>query len=295
MQGSGVHSIFLTASTSRHGQYLRLLSRSARRGALWLVNLLILTFFLFPFYWQTITAFKSPAEVEALPVSWFPDHLYWGNFRGVLRQSTFTHALLSSTVVATSTTLFALSLGSLAAYALAHLPLPYKRSILVGVLLVTTIPPIALVGSLFLVMLRLGLLDTYPALIIADLSLALPFAIWVLTNMFRSIPLHLAEQAEVDGCTPLQVLRYVVLPLAAPGLLTAGILVFITTWNEFLFALNLSMSARTYTLPVMIVSFGGGWGTLAAASELVTVPIILLVLASQRGIVQGLSSGAVKG
>ena len=276
-------------------RYTRPLARAGRGGLLLALNLLFLLFFLFPFFWQTVTAFESPEEVDALPLHWFPSRLYLGNFHAAIANGWFTHAVLNSLVVATTVTVLALTLGSCAAYALAHLPLPRKRGVLMAILATATLPPIALVPALFLFMRRLGLIDTYAALILADLALVLPFAIWVLANVFRAVPAHLVEQAEVDGCTPVQALRRVVLPLAAPGLVTAGVLSFIMVWNEFLFALTLGMTIRTYTVPVVLSSFAGGGGMLAASSQLVTVPIILIALVCQRGIVQGLTSGAIKG
>ncbi|HZS90183.1 MAG TPA: carbohydrate ABC transporter permease [Chloroflexota bacterium] len=264
-----------------------------RVAALWALNLLLLLFFLFPFYWLTITALKSPAEADTLPVTWFPAHLYWGNFAAVVANGGFRRNVLNSVIVATTTTALALVIGSCAAYALAHLPLPRKRSLLVGIVIMATFPPIALVPSLYLVMLQLHWIDTYPALIVSDLALALPFAVWVLTNLFRAIPTHLVEQAEVDGCTPVQALRRIVIPLAAPGLLAATLLVFIPVWNEFLFAVTFTLRPETETVPVVLS--GGGWSGLAAATEVVTLPIIALALIGQRGIVRGLTSGAING
>jgi multiple sugar transport system permease protein len=201
--------------------------------------------------------------------------------------------------VATATTLLALLLGTFSAYALARLPLPAKRTILVLVIVMVTFPGIALVASLFIFLRDLHLTDTYWALIIPYCAFSLPFAIWVLTNFFRDIPAELAEQAEVDGCTPVQSLTRVILPLSAPALVTAGLLIFIGAWNEFLFAYTFMSTQSMQTVPVAVYYFGGihevPWGEISAAAEIVSLPIIVLVLIFQRRIVQGLTAGSLKG
>ncbi len=274
-------------------------ARVIRVGLLCVLNVFFLFFFLFPFYWQTITALKPPSELYSTPVRWFPSHLYWGHFQSVFTNFGFARNILNSIVVATSTTVICMLVGTFAAYALAKLPLPAKRTILVLVITMVTFPAIALVASLFIFLRSLGLIDTYAALIIPYVAFSLPFAIWVLTNFFRDIPNDLAEQAEVDGCTPFQALRRIILPLTAPALVTVALLVFIGAWNEFLFALTFTSSVNAVTVPVAIFNFSGlheiPWGEISAGSELVTLPIIALVLIFQRRIVQGLTAGASKG
>ena len=271
--------------------------KAGRLALLWILNAFFLFFFLFPFYWQTVTALKPSAELYAQPVMWLPSHLDWTHFQTVFTLFHFQQNIRNSVIVATATTIVSLVVGTLAAYALARLPLPAKRTILVLVVTMVTFPGIALVASMFIVLRGLHLIDTYPALIIPYVAFSLPFAIWVLTNFFRDIPADLAEQAEVDGCTPFQSLRRVILPLAAPGLVTAGLLIFIGAWNEFLFAYT--FTSNNVTIPVAIFGFGGiheiPWGEISAGSEMVTLPIIALVLIFQRRIVQGLTAGALKG
>jgi multiple sugar transport system permease protein len=278
--------------TARPGQVVRV-------GLLWVLNVLFLCFFLFPFYWQTVTALKPPSELYVTPVRWFPSYLYWGHFQSVFTNFGFARNIVNSLVVATSTTVLSMLVGTFAAYALAKLPLPAKRTILVLLVTMVTFPAIALVASLFIFLRGLQLIDTYAALIIPYVAFSLPFAIWVLTNFFRDIPSDLAEQAEVDGCTPFQSLWRVIMPLSAPGLVTVALLVFIGAWNEFLFALTFTSKASTVTVPVAIFNFSGlheiPWGEISAGSELVTLPIIALVLIFQRRIVQGLTAGALKG
>ncbi len=274
-------------------------SRVVRLILLWTLNLLFLFFFLFPFFWQTVTALKPQNELYAQPVRWFPSHLDFSHFQTVFTGFGFGQNILNSAIVATATTFVALLLGTFAAYALARLPLPAKRTILVLVIVMVTFPGIALVASLFIFLRDLQLTDTYWAMIIPYVAFSLPFAIWVLTNFFRDIPPELSEQAEVDGCTPVQSLMRVILPLSAPALVTAGLLIFIGAWNEFLFAYTFTTRADVQTIPVAIYNFNGlhevPWGEISAASEIVALPIIALVLIFQRRIVQGLTAGSLKG
>jgi ABC-type glycerol-3-phosphate transport system permease component len=270
-----------------------------RLSLLWILNLLFLFFFLFPFYWQTITSLKPPSELYTTPVIWFPSHFVLTHYQNVFTQEVFAQNILNSVIVASATTFLSLLLGTLAAYALARLPLPAKRTILVLVIVMVTFPGIALVASLFIFLRDLHLTDTYWALIIPYVAFSLPFAIWVLTNFFRDIPPELSEQAEVDGCTPVRALTSVILPLSVPALVTAGLLIFIGAWNEFLFAYTFTSQASMRTVPVAIYYFGGihevPWGEISAASEIVSLPIIVLVLIFQRRIVQGLTAGSLKG
>lgn len=275
--------------------------KAVRSTLLWILNLFFLFFFLFPFFWQTITSLKPASELYVTPVQWLPSHLdfshYYNAFHAPSRS--FARNILNSVIVATATTCLALFLGTLAAYALARLPLPAKRTILVLVIVMVTFPGVALVAALFIFLRDLHLTDTYWALIIPYCAFSLPFAIWVLTNFFRDIPAELAEQAEVDGCTPVQSLTKVILPLSAPALVTAGLLIFIGAWNEFLFAFTFVSETNMQTVPVAIFYFGGihevPWGDISAASEVVSLPIIALVLIFQRLIVQGLTAGSLKG
>jgi ABC-type glycerol-3-phosphate transport system permease component len=271
----------------------------ARKTLLWVLNLFFLFFFLFPFYWQTVTALKPTSEINATPVVWFPSYLDFSHFQNVFVGKNFGQNILNSVIVATATTVVSLLLGTFSAYALARLPLPAKRTILVLVVVMVTFPGIALVASLFIFLRDLHLTNTYGALIIPYVAFSLPFAIWVLTNFFRDIPADLSEQAEVDGCTPVQSLTRVILPLSAPALVTAGLLIFIGAWNEFLFAYTFMSQATMQTVPVAIYYFGGihevPWGEISAAAEIVSLPIIVLVLIFQRRIVQGLTAGSLKG
>jgi multiple sugar transport system permease protein len=209
--------------------------------------------------------------------------------------------LINSILIALIATAIAVALASLAAYAIARLNFPGKAVVLAGALAVSMFPPISVVGPLFDMWRTLGLYDTYPGLIIPYLTFALPLAIYILVAFFREIPWDLDEAAQVDGATPFQAFRRIILPLAAPGVFTAAILVFIFAWNDFVFAISLTSSNASRTVPAAIAFFTGEsqftspTGNIAAAAVLVTVPIIIFVLMFQRRIVAGLTAGAVKG
>ena len=269
------------------------------RGLLFVVALLLLLgFCLFPIAWQLLTALKPTAELVTLPPL-FPSALTLDHFASVFAERAFVRILFNSAVVAAGTTLLCLILGAPAAFALAKLNVPARRSIQLGILSVSMFPPIAVVGSLFLLIRFLQLRDTFWGLIIADTTFALPLTVWVLTNFFRDVPDDLLRAARVDGCTALQALLYVFLPIITPGLVTAALLTFVFTWNEFLFALTFTATEAARTAPVEISLFPGvhevPWGEMAAAAMIVTLPILLIVLAVQRRIVAGLTAGAIKG
>ena len=209
--------------------------------------------------------------------------------------------LINSIVIALIATTIAIALASFTAYAIARLDFPGKRAILAGALAIAMFPPISTVGPLFDMWRTLGLYDTYAGLIIPYLTFALPLAIYTLVAFFREIPWDLEQAAQVDGATPLQAFHKVILPLAAPGVFTAAILVFIFAWNDFVFAISLTSSDASRTVPAALAfftsesTFTSPTGNIAAAAMLVTIPIIIFVLIFQRRIVAGLTSGAVKG
>ena len=192
-----------------------------------------------------------------------------------------------------------MSLGALAAYALARLRFRGKAPILAFVLAVAMFPQISIVSPLYLLLREVGLINTYPGLVLPYLTFAMPLTVWLLVGYFRQLPRDLEEAAMVDGASRLRVLREVVLPLAAPGLVTTAILTFLYCWNEFLFALSFTVGPERQTVPVAIALFRGRyqvpWGQVLAAAVVATVPVALLVLAFQRRIVQGLTAGSVKG
>ncbi|MDX6241974.1 MAG: trehalose/maltose transport system permease protein [Kribbellaceae bacterium] len=262
----------------------------------------VVVFAMFPVLWIMSLSFKTPATVgdgRLVPKQWTFDN-YKGLFSGGL-DSPLLRPLINSILIALIATTIAVALASLAAYAIARLDFPGKAIVLGGALAVSMFPPISVVGPLFDMWRALGLYDTYPGLIIPYLTFALPLAIYILVAFFREIPWDLEEAAQVDGATPFQAFRRVIFPLAAPGVFTAAILVFIFAWNDFVFAISLTSSNASRTVPAAIAFFTGEsqftspTGNIAAAAVLVTVPIIIFVLIFQRRIVAGLTAGAVKG
>ena len=211
----------------------------------------------------------------------------------------FVRVFVNSVVVATATVSVSMLIGVPAGYALAKLELRGGGLVLATLLCLSMFPPISNVGPLYLLFVRLGIRDSLLAVVLAHSVFVLPFAIWTFTNFVREIPHDLYRAARVDGCTHLGTLRHVVLPLAAPGLLSVGLLVFVFSWNEFLYALTLTASEDARMLPVTIALFPGlqemPWGEISAASVLATLPAVLLMLLFQRRLVSGLTAGAVKG
>ena len=265
-----------------------------------ILTLFLILYIIFPFYWQVSTSFKSPDEMFKKPPSIFPKSLYFRNYIEVFTSGRpFGRYILNSFIVSSSTTIASILIGSFAAYALSRSQFRGKNIFLGGILGLAMFPQIAILSPIFTIFRKLGLLNTYAALILPYTTFSLPLSIWILTNFFKDIPVEIEEAALIDGCTPLQVLRRVIAPLAAPGVFTCAILVFIYAWNEFLFALTLNTRDAMRTITVGITMFPGlyeiPWGTIFAASTLVTLPLIILVLLFQRKIIAGLTAGAVKG
>jgi ABC-type glycerol-3-phosphate transport system permease component len=226
-------------------------------------------------------------------------HLVLDHYRALFADRHFQVPILNSLWVAGWTTLFAVALGSVSAYAIARLHFPGRRLLLVAVLGVSMFPQISIVPPLYLVLRATGLVNTYPGLVLPYLTFAMPLAVWLLTSFFRTLPIEVEQAALVDGASRLRVLWEITLPLSGPGLVTTCIITFIYCWNEFLFALAFTVSQDHYTVPVALALFRGQhrvpWGEIFAAAIVASVPVAALVLAFQRRIVQGLTAGAVKG
>ncbi len=269
----------------------------------WTAAILIVMFYaLVPVLWLISLSLKTPDTVSDknfIPQKTTLDN-YTTLFEGGL-DSPLLRPLINSVLIALIATVIAVTLASFTAYAIARLDFPGKAVILAGALAIAMFPPISVVGPLFDMWRALGLYDTYPGLIIPYLTFALPLAIYTLVAFFREIPWELEQAAQVDGATPWQAFRKVILPLAAPGVFTAAILVFIFAWNDFVFAITLTSSDSARTVPAALAFFTGEsqftapTGNIAAAAVLVTIPIIIFVLIFQRRIVAGLTAGAVKG
>jgi trehalose/maltose transport system permease protein len=279
------------------------LGRLALRAPFYALIAAIFVYALFPFYWVLRSSFTPEVNLFQTPIQYIPAHPTLANYRGALSASFFTDALLNSTIVAGSVTLLSLAIGSSAAFALGRFKFHGRSFVLYLVLSMTIFPQIAILGALYTTITRLNLYDTLGALIFSYLIFTLPFTIWVLTSFMRTLPGDLEEAAYVDGATPLQVFWKVLLPLIAPGLVTTGLLAFISAWNEYLYALSFIQSPSNYTVPLAITSFvsktGSAfavpWGQIMAATVIVTLPLIAAVLILQRRIIAGLTAGAVKG
>jgi trehalose/maltose transport system permease protein len=276
--------------------------------AFYFLILLIAVYILFPFYWAFITALKTEREAFSLPATWFPQQPTLNNFRVVFSDKGLMRSLLSSTVVAGATTLISLLIGSFAAFALGKLRFRLRTPTLYTVLAMTTFPAVSMLSGLFPLYLgvrRLGealpwlRVPVHAILVVVYLVFALPFTIWVLSYFFKGIPDSLLQAARVDGANPLQILWHVLLPLSTPALVSAGLITFITAWNEYLFALTFTLQEPgSSTVPVAITQYynlGVPIGQVMAAALVVMVPTVLLVIIFQKRITAGLTAGAVKG
>jgi multiple sugar transport system permease protein len=261
-------------------------------------TLLVVVFTALPLYWLIASAFKTPANVGASPPQYFPHPVSTANFSVAFSQYTFGRYILNSVIVAVVATGLVLVLGSLAGYALGRLPMRGKFTVLVMLLMISVFPAIAVVVPLYVLLLDLGWLNSYQALIIPYTAFFLPSAIWILRNYFLAIPHEMEESARIDGASPIRILWSVILPQAWPGLFPAGIFTFTSCWTEFLMALSFNTNNSFRTIPVGIALFGSQftvpYGTLFAASVVAIVPIGILVFIFRRSVVSGLTAGAVK-
>ncbi len=272
------------------------------RVLFWIMIVMILVYTIFPFYWAIVSSLKPAGQLFDTPVAYWPKTVTLENYQNVFENPNFGLALRNSAIVTIITVVLSLVIGSLGAYATGRLAFRGKTIILYTVLAMTMFPAISILGSLYQMIAAFGVYNRIPALVFAYLTFTLPFTVWVLTNFFRAMPGELEEAAFVDGATPMQTFRMVLLPLALPGMVTTGLLAFIAAWNEFLFALTFTQDYEgARTAPVLIATFSGKtefelpWGSIMAASVTVTIPLIILVLVFQRRIMAGLTAGAVKG
>ncbi|MGY4801407.1 carbohydrate ABC transporter permease [Teichococcus aerofrigidensis] len=274
-------------------------ARLAGRLAFALLLLAIILFALFPFYHALVTSFRSGSELFIPGL--FPAALDPRNYALVFTQQNFGRTVLNSVLVAVAVVGFSMLLAVAAAYALGRVRFRGRGALMLTILGVSMFPQVAVLSGMFELIRALGLYDTLPGLMLANLVLTLPFTVWVLTTFMRELPKELEEAAYADGASPLTVVRRVFLPLLWPAMVPTALLAFIVSWNEFLFAFTFTLSAETRTVPVAIALLSGGsrqelpWGLVMAASVIVTLPIVALVLAFQRKIVSGLTAGAVKG
>jgi multiple sugar transport system permease protein len=276
-------------------------SDSRREKTLWTIGLIVVVgAALLPVLWLVSLSLKQTPDLT--DGNLFPRGITFENYEGIFSSDAeFLNYLRNSIGIALIATFISIVLGAMAAYALARLDFPGKTLILSVALAIAMFPPISVVGPLFDLWRNIGLFDTWPGLIIPYMTFTLPLAIYTLSAFFREIPWELEQAAQIDGATPFQAFRQVIVPLAAPGTFTAAILVFIFAWNDFIFAITLTSTERARTVPAGLAFFSGESqfslpiGSIAAAAVIVTIPIIIMVLIFQRRIVAGLTAGAVKG
>lgn len=275
--------------------------RNIERFIIYLFVVIVFIYFVFPFWWAirssfTTNEFLFTKDFNLLPPQWTFDH-----YIGVFKEHNFIRNIMNSVIVAGSTTLLSLVIGSFAGYAVARLKIPGKVLIMGSILGVSMFPQVSILGGLYQLLRNMGLIDTYPGLIIPYTAITLPLTTWILQNFFRDLPKSVEESAYIDGCNKFQTLYRIVIPLSIPAIVTTGLLTFIQAWNEFMFALTFVINPEMFTVPVAISMFTGAsqyeqpWGQLMAASVIITVPLVILVLVFQKKIVEGLTSGAIKG
>jgi multiple sugar transport system permease protein len=262
-------------------------------------SVLIVIYTLIPIAWITSLSFKTGDDINNH--QFFPKKWSWDNYEQVWDTPLFKAALRNSIGISLISTLISVFLATLAAYAIARLNFRGKKLILSMALAIAMFPTVALVSPLFDMWRSLGLYDTWLGLILPYLSFTLPLSIWVLSAFFREIPWEMEQAAQVDGATPWQAFRKVIVPLAAPGVFTAAILAFFFAWNDFVFGISLTATDKARPVPAALAFFTGAsffqqpTAAISAAAVIVTIPVIVLVLVFQRRIVSGLTSGAVKG
>ena len=274
-------------------------STSGRRLGWATADAVVIVAALLPVAWILSLSVKTEAALKQNTL--WPSEVTLDNYRGIFQTSLFTRALVNSIGIAVLSTLVSVVLASMAAYAIARLDFPDKRLLVGASLTIAIFPQISLISPIFNIWRAVHLYDTWPGLILPYLTFSLPLAIYTLSAFFREIPWELEQAAQMDGATPFQAFRKVMAPLAAPGVFTTAILVFIFAWNDFLFAISLTSTDSARTVPAALAFFSGAsefqqpTGSIAAAAMVVTVPIIIMVLTFQRRIVAGLTAGAVKG
>jgi multiple sugar transport system permease protein len=276
------------------------------RVLLYSAVLLVCLGILVPYSWLVISSVSQRVDLTAVPLKWIPNTFNFENYRQIAIgdsssgvNATLKSGLLNSVIIAVSATIFCLFAGSLAAYAFSRLRFHAKNFVFSFILLTQVMPMIVLIIPIYIIMSRVGLLNTIPALVIADSAFILPLVIWLMRSFFESIPRELEEMARIDGCSRFGTIFRIIFPLSTPGLAASGIFTFIIAWNEFFSALILSSTIKSKTISVIISEFSSKVGVdyvaMAAAGVIASIPPVLFALIFQKYIVQGLTAGAVKG
>ena len=271
-----------------------------KRTAFYAAILLFVVSAFFPYAWILSTSLKNFSEIFTIPIHLIPQEITLQNFKDVIfGQMHFGQKFLNSLIVTVTTTLLSLIVSTPCAYALARFKMRGKRLLLQTILVSQMIPIAVLLIPLYIVIIKLKLVNTLTSLVVANLTFSVPFVVWILYGFFTRLPIEVEESALIDGCTRFQTLIRIVLPAAAPGLAAAAAFTFISAWQEYMFALTFINSQKNFTLPIALTSYigqyGTQWGNLMAASLLVTLPVLFLFFGIQHLMVKGLSAGAVKG
>jgi multiple sugar transport system permease protein len=259
--------------------------------------LLIVLFAIGPYLWMVLTSFKTEADIAASPVRYLPTQITLEHYRLLLARTSFAGNLWNSFVIALGASVLGLAVSIPAAYAFSRFRFPGRKLLLTQFLVVNMFPIVLIIIPLFVLMRQFGLLDTFIGIILGHCTFAIPFSIWMLTSYMNAIPAELDEAARIDGASRLQTLRLVLMPVVMPGVVTTGIYIFVTSWNEYLFAMMLSgQHVRTVTvaLQLFVGEFSVQWGLLTAGGTLIAIPVTILFLLVQKRLVSGLTSGAVK-
>jgi trehalose/maltose transport system permease protein len=275
------------------------MTRFLKNAALAFACLVLAFFLLFPLYYAVLTSFESGSEL--FKVSYWPTHIDLTSYSRVWTEQHFARNILNSVIVAASVVALSLGLALAAAYALGRIHFAGRKTLLYTILAISMFPQVAVLSGLFEVIRIFGLYNNLASLVFSYMIFTLPFTVWVLTTFMRDLPVELEEAAIMDGLGPVGIVTHIFLPLMAPAMVATGLLAFIAAWNEFLFALTFTLSDEQRTVPVAIALITGAseyelpWGNIMAASVIVTVPLVILVLIFQRRLVAGLTAGAVKG
>ncbi|WP_104403259.1 carbohydrate ABC transporter permease [Vibrio penaeicida] len=268
------------------------------KGMFYILVAIIALYTLFPFYWSIVSSFKQGADL--FKVEFFPS-IQWDNYISVLSNGTFLRNILNSVIVATAVVAVSLFLSVTASYALGRVNFKGRTTILMAILSVSMFPQVVILSGLLGMINLLELYNTLWALILAYMIFTLPFTVWVITTFMKELPQELEDAARMDGCSTFRIITHVFFPILGPALVSTGLLAFIAAWNEFLFALTFVLNDEMRTVPVAIALISGAsryelpFGAIMAASVIVTVPLVVLVLVFQRKIVSGLTAGAIKG
>ncbi|MDZ7793527.1 MAG: carbohydrate ABC transporter permease [Spirochaetia bacterium] len=258
-----------------------------------------LTFFIvligFPFFWQLSNSFKP--EREIFDIKWLPEVPTWANYAAAFSRQPLFSFLMNSLIIAGFATLLALLFGSMTAYAIARTNIRGKKPLLLLILSISLLPPIVIISPIYNIMRALSLLNSHGGLIIVNMLFCLTLSVWFLTPYFNSVPTELEDSASIDGASPFQCYTTIIMPIVAPGVFTVGILAFIQAWNEYLFALVMNpIRVKTVTVGLKLYEADNyiPWGPLMAASVVIIVPLIAVVMFLQRQIIGGIMSGGLK-